>query len=446
MNYTRRKGLNRVAGLITGLILSASGALAQQPAVLLTLKEATDSTLAHNRDLGLSKLDEKIARAKTTEMDAIWLPQVDFSFTALSSNNPLNAFGFKMQQQVVQQKDFNPDLLNNPGATGDYSGRLQVKQPLLNMDLVYMRKAVAAQEGIYSLKTKRTAEYLVYEVEKAYGQLQLLYDAEKVLKEALRSANAMYIFTDNRVKEGLMQKSDALNVKVWIHTVETQLAETGSNIRNASDFLNLLMGKPYGTVYTAEPVMQENTTVANSSIPDDRADFAAMKKAMEASRLMIRAAEKSYLPRINAFASYQVNDYRLTGFSAGSYLAGLQLSWDIFKGNSTKNKIITQQTELNKLNDQLQNQQEQSQLELNKTLRQLEDARFKIRQQSAAIENATEALRILQDRYEQGLVNSTDVLNAQTQLSQQQLGKASAVFSYNSTAAYIRFLTSTQKN
>lgn len=252
MNYTRRKGLNRVAGLITGLILSASGALAQQPAVLLTLKEATDSTLAHNRDLGLSKLDEKIARAKTTEMDAIWLPQVDFSFTALSSNNPLNAFGFKMQQQVVQQKDFNPDLLNNPGASGDYSGRLQVKQPLLNMDLVYMRKAVAAQEGIYNLKTKRTAEYLVYEVEKAYGQLQLLYEAEKVLKEALRSANAMYTFTDNRVKEGLMQKSDALNVKVWIHTVETQLAETGSNIRNASDFLNLLMGKPYGTVYTAE--------------------------------------------------------------------------------------------------------------------------------------------------------------------------------------------------
>lgn len=446
MNYTKRNRLNRVTALITGLILFASSGQAQQPAVLLTLKEATDSTLAHNRDLGLSKLEEKIARAKTKEMDAIWLPQAELSFTALSSNNPLNAFGFKMQQQVVQQKDFNPDLLNNPGASGDYSGRLQVKQPLLNMDLVYMRKAVAAQEGIYTLKSKRTEEYLVYEVNKGYLQLQLLYDAEKVLKEALRTANAMYAFTDNRVKEGLMQKSDALNVKVWIHSVETQLAETGSNIRNASDYLSLLMGRPYGTVYTAEPAQAETTETAGSSIPADRADFAAMKKAIEASQLMIRAAEKSYLPRINAFAAYQVNDYRLTGFNAGSYLAGLQVSWDIFKGNSTKNKIITQQTELTKLSGQLQNQQEQSQLELNKTLRQLEDARFKIRQQTAAIENAAEALRILQDRYEQGLVNSTDVLHAQTQLSQQQLGKAEAVFSFNHTAAYIRFLTSTQKN
>ena len=174
MNYTRRNRLNRVAALITGVILFASAGRAQQPAVLLTLKEATDSTLAHNRDLGLSKLEEKIARAKTKEMDAIWLPQADLSFTALSSNNPLNAFGFKMQQQVVQQKDFNPDLLNHPGASGDYSGKLQVKQPLLNMDLVYMRKAVAAQEGIYTLKTKRTEEYLVYEVNKGYLQLQLL--------------------------------------------------------------------------------------------------------------------------------------------------------------------------------------------------------------------------------------------------------------------------------
>ena len=446
MKYTRRQQLNRVAGLITGLFLFAAASQAQQPVVYLTLKEATDSTLANNRDLGLSRLDEKIARAKTKEMDAIYLPQADFSFTALSSNNPLNAFGFKLQQQVVQQKDFNPDLLNKPGASGDYSGRLQVKQPLLNMDLVYMRKAVAAQEGIYQMKTQRTTEYLTYEVKKGYLQLQLLYEAEKVLKEALRSANAMYTFTDNRVKEGLMQKSDALNVQVWIHTVETNLAETTSNIRNASDYLSLLMGRPYGTVYSAEPAKPENTELSGVSVPENRADFAAMKKAMEASSLMIKSAEKSYLPRINAFASYQTNDYRLTGFGAGSYLAGLQLSWDIFKGNSTKNKISTQQVELSKLSGQLENQQVQSQLELNKTLRQLEDARYKIRQQTAAVENATEALRILQDRYEQGLVNSTDVLQAQTQLSQQQLGKAQAVFSYNSTAAYISFLTSSQKN
>lgn len=379
-------------------------------------------------------------------MDVIFLPQLDLSFTSLASNNPLNAFGFKLQQQIVKQTDFNPALLNDPGNTADFNTRLQIRQPVYNPDMTYMRKAMAVQTSMYGLQTKRSGEYIRFEVRKAWLQLRLAYDAQTVLKEALKTANASYTFISNRVKEGLMQQSDALNVKVWISTVESGLAESGSNIRNASDYLSLLMGTPYGTIYTVPAVADETLPASPAAvIPADRADFAAMKKAIEASGLMIESSRKSYLPKVNAFASYQLNDNSLFGFGAGSYLAGIQVSWDIFKGNSTKNKIITRQSEKNKLEEQLQQQQEQNQLELNKTTRQLEDARYKIKQQAAAVENAAEALRILQDRYEQGLVNSTDVLQAQTQLSQQKLGKAQAEFAYNSTLAYIQFLTATNQ-
>lgn len=427
------------------LLLFNAGVLAQSQPVKLGLQEAIDSTLAHNRHLGIAKMEEKIAAARLKEMDAIWLPQVDFSYTALNSNNPLNAFGFKMQQQNVKQSDFLPDLLNDPGSNADFTTRLQVKQPVYNADMLYMRKALAAQQGIYQFKTKRTGEYLAYEVKKAYLQLQLVYDAEQVLKEALETANALYTFTDNRVKEGLLQKSDALNVKVWIHTVETQLANTRSNIRNASDYLGLLMGKEPGTIYTVEKPVETIAAYDGVSVAENRADFAAMKKALEASDLMITAAKKSYLPRVNAFGSYQLNDYRMLGFGAGSYLAGVQLSWDIFKGNSTRNKINTQLTERNKLAEELKAAQEKSQLELNATLRQLEDARYKITQQTAAVESAAEALRILKDRYEQGLVNSTDILQAGTQLSQQKMGKVQALFDYNSAAALLQFQAAIQQ-
>ncbi|MBK8952651.1 MAG: TolC family protein [Chitinophagaceae bacterium] len=274
----------------------------------------------------------------------------------------------------------------------------------------------------------------------------LTYDGEAVLKEALKTAQAMYDFTTNRVKEGLVQQSDALNVKVWITTVETNLAETKSNIRNASDYLSLLMGKPYGTLYTVKKAPKEvNAVMENTAIPGNRSDFEAMKKAIEASDLMIKSSKMSFLPKVNAFGSYQLNDNRMLGFGADSYLAGIQLSWDIFKGNSTKNRIFTQQIERNKLSEQLQSQQEQSQLELNKTNRQLADAQYKIKQQQTASASAAEALRILQDRFEQGLVNSTDVLRAQTQLSEQKLGLVQAVFNHNVTSAYINFLTANNK-
>ena len=56
------------------------------------------------------------------------------------------------------------------------------------------------------------------------------------------------------------------------------------------------------------------------------------------------------------------------------------------------------------------------------------------------MEQATEALRILQNRYQQGLVNTTDVLMANTQVLQQKFALAQAVFNANVTKAYIKFL------
>ena len=128
---------------------------------------------------------------------------------------------------------------------------------------------------------------------------------------------------------------------------------------------------------------------------------------------------------------------------ANSYLVGVQLSWDIFKGNQIKNTITIQKLERDKLSEQLAQQKDQSQLELNKAYHDLSDARFEIQQEKAAIEQASESLRILQNRYQQGLVNTTDVLTAETQLSQQKFALAQASFTMNLTRYYLQFLTAT---
>ena len=144
---------------------------------------------------------------------------------------------------------------------------------------------------------------------------------------------------------------------------------------------------------------------------------------------------------LNAFANYQLNDSKLAGFGANAYVAGLQLSWNLFKGNQTRNKVATQTLERNKMVEELAKQKDEGNIELRKTQRALADAKFKIEQQTSAVELADEALRILQNRYKQGLVNTTDVLTAQTQLLQQKLTYQQAVYAANLTAAYLQFLT-----
>ncbi len=419
--------------------------VAQDSIKLLRLDEAITATLNNNKAIQLAKLDESIAASNYKQTEAIYLPQVGFSYTAMSSNNPLNAFGFKLQQKSITQNDFNPSLLNSPGGTADFTTKLELQQPLINMDLLYKRKAAAKQTELYQYKTQRTKEYLTYEVKKAYLQLQLAYDGVKVLEEALQTTKAVYTFTDNHFKQGLIQKSDVLNAQVQITIVETNLAKANSNIRNASDYLSLLMGQGDAVIYKAENNLQTtvSTNPASTKIAANRPDFLAMQKAIEATDLMIISNKKSYLPKLNAFGSYQFNDNSMLGFGANAYMAGVQLSWNIFKGNSTKNLIATQKLERNKLAEQLAQQKEQSQLELNKAYRDLADAQFDIQQQKSSIEQATESLQILQNRFGQGLVNTTDVLMATTQLSQQKFALAQATFTSNVTKAYLQLLTAT---
>ena len=417
---------------------------AQDSTRFLSLSDAIANSLQNNQSVQLAQQDEKIANAKYNQTQAIYLPQVGFSYTAMSTNNPLNAFGFKLQQKSITMNDFNPDLLNHPNGTPDFTTKLDVMQPIINMDMWYQKKAAAKQTEIYQFQTERTKEYIRFEVQKAYLQLAFAYDAMKVLEDANKTSKAVNKFAADHFEQGLIQKSDVLNTEVHIKMVESNLAKANSNIRNASDYLSFLMHLPTGVIYKVNEPGAGNSTGADNSmkLTDSRSDFLAMQKAIEASDYAIASSKKSYLPRLNAFGSYQLNDSRMLGFGANAYLAGLQLSWDIFSGNKTKNTIITQTLERNKLKDQLTQQKNQSQVELNKALRDLNDANFEVKQQEKSIEQASEALRILQNRYEQGLTNTTDLLMASTQLSQQQLLKAQALLTSNITKAYIQFLTS----
>lgn len=431
--------------LVTGIFLFAGIVVQAQNTVELQLSAAIDSAVKNNAHVQLSKMDEAIAASNYKQTEAVFLPQLGFSYTAMTTNNPLNAFGFKLQQQSITQNDFNPALLNNPSATPDFTTKLQLQQPIVNMDMWFMRKGAAKQMEVYQYKTQRTKEYISFQVQQAYLQLQLAYNARSVLEEALNTAKAMSRSTSNYFDQGLVQKSDLLNAQLQVTKIETNIADVNSNIQDASDALSLLMGNAKGTTYTIPASFNFSGTANADSLPAARSDFKAMESAIGAYDLMIKSNKMSYLPKLNAFASYQLNDNAMFGFGANAYLAGVQLSWDIFKGNSTKNKIATQTLERNKLQEELNTQKSENELELNKARRQLADAQFTITQQKAAVAQAQEALRILQDRYEQGLVKTTDVLMAQTQLSQQELAVAQAIFSANLATAYIQFLTATNQ-
>lgn len=102
----------------------------------------------------------------------MYLPQVSFSYSLLNSNDPLNAFAFKLQGKSIAAADFNPDALNHPSGRSDFVTQLNLRQPLVNIDMLYQRKAAAQQKEIYRYKTQRTKEMIIFQSQQAFLQLQ----------------------------------------------------------------------------------------------------------------------------------------------------------------------------------------------------------------------------------------------------------------------------------
>lgn len=435
----------RKLSMLTMGVMLVSFAMKAQNGTYISLSEAVTTASQNNANVKMAELDKRVANANYRQTDAVFLPQVDLSYTALSTNNPLNAFGFLLQQSSVTQMDFDPAKLNDPGSAQDYSAKVEAKLPLFNLDMIYARKGAKAQEEIYKYKAQRTQEYIAYETKKAYTQLQMSYRAVNILQSSLTDVKKIHQTVSNFYAQGLAQKSDVLNAQVQVNTVETALTKAQSNIHNASDGLRLLMGLDQSDdIYKVDELAQNTQSVEQVSVSSSRSDFMALSKAVDATNMMVKSSKMAFLPRVNAFGSYQLNDSKAFGFKADSYLVGINLSWNIFSGNQNKNKVKSYQFQRDKMQQDLNLHLQQGQMELNKNQRDLLDAQTEINQQNISIEQASEALRILENRYKEGLANTTDVLMAQAQLSQQKLLHSQAVMNYNITHAYIEFLTETK--
>jgi outer membrane protein TolC len=412
----------------------------------LTISKSDIWQKAKDKNLQIKIADQtfKSAQADYRQSNALFLPSISASHTAISTTNPLMAFGSKLNQEVLSASDFNPALLNDPAVTQNYATKIEVLQPLINIDGLYGRQAAKSKMEAFQLQTERSTEYLQLEVNKSFMQLQLAYKAVKVLEKASATADANLKLVDNYFKQGILQKTDVLSVQVRVSEIKNQLQYAKSNVQNASDYLAFLLNED-NTNKIYKPLEELDNTIAissiNTTLSGNRKDILAMDKSSEAYAKMWQSSKMNFLPTLNAFGSYEMYDDTLFGTNAQGYLVGAQLSWKVFDGYKSIGKMEKAKADYQKAEAENQQYKSQSQMELNKTNRQLKDAENKVNLEKLALEQSQEAYRIRSNRFTQGLEKTTDLLQAETQMFQKELQLLQAVFEYDFTKEYLQFLT-----
>ena len=413
-----------------------------QDVVPIAKSDVLSKVSENNTSIKISEEEFNAARADYRQTNAVFLPNITASHTGIATTNPLMAFGSKLNQEILTQNDFNPALLNDPSQIENYATKLEIQQPLINLDGIYQRKAAKSKMEAMSLKTERTQDYLVFEVDKAYMQLQLAYKAVAVLEKALEAANANKKLADDSFKQGYLQRADVLNVEVRVTEVQNQLQTAKSNVQNASNYLSFLMNDDTYVVYTPTDELNIATfTLEDKMVSENRSDIKAMQLASNAYEAMNKADKMAFLPRLNAFGSYELYDDKIFQGDANGYLFGAQLSWDLFQGSKRFGKVQKSKAEFEKSKLEYKQYVSQSNLELNKAKRAFLDADNKLKLTTLALQQSEESLRIRTNRFKEGLEKTSDLLIAETQYAQKQLEYYQTIFEYNYTQAYLQFLT-----
>ena len=427
----------------TGIILSSFFGFGQDT-LSISKSELIQKLSDKNLQLKIAEKTYQSAKADYNQSRALFLPNINVSYTGISTTNPLMAFGSKLNQEILTASDFNPALLNDPAKTQNFATKFEIQQPIINVDGLYERQAAKSKMEAFQLQNERTKEYLELEVSKAYMQLQLAYRAVKVLEKAAATGKTNLKLVDNYFKQGLSQKTDLLNVQVRVNEITNQLQYAKSNVQNASDYLAFLLNEDTnGKTYKPSEELENTISVEEikTSLSDNRKDIQAMTKSSEAYEKMVQSSKMTFLPRLNAFGSYELFDRNFIGTSAKGYTVGAQLSWTVFDGYKSIGKFEKAKAESQKASTEKEQYKAQSQLELNKTNRQLKDAENKVNLSQLAFEQSQEAYRIRQNRFTQGLEKTTDLLQSETQMIQKELEHLQSVFEYNFTKQYLQFLT-----
>jgi len=419
---------------------------------MLVMSQATQSIgkedfleKVKSQNTSLKKSIQEIQKAKADyiQTSAIFLPNVRASHTGFVTTNPLMAFGSRLNQGILTQNDFNPTLLNNPTETRNFATIIQVQQPLINVDAMYQRKAAKDMLEFSQLQADRVQDYILLESQRAYMDLQIAYKNKEVVQKAVEYVSVLAKQSENFYKEGIIQKSNLLSVEIRLLELQNKLAQAESHIQNTSNYLSHLMNEEQAKALEPQDSLSafEFDQAFNSEVSKNRSDLKALEVASRAQKNLLQSNKFGFLPKLNAFGSYELYDNQIFNGDASGYIVGATLSWDLFDGLKRKGAIKKAEAQLEQSQIQQEEYKSESNLELAKTLRQFVVAKKNIQLSKLAVEQSEEVLRIKTNRFKAGLEKISEVLLSESQVSEKRLAYYQAIYQYNYTFHYLEFLT-----
>lgn len=398
------------------------------PASALSLKECLARAAVANQQLKASAYDEKIAAGTVRITESAYLPRVDFQAGYVAQLEP-QAVKIAAEPIATQQAEYGYVSLSLYQTLYDF-GRTsrRVEQAVHTRDALLL--TYGSQEQDIFFQVIRT----YYGILTGEKYLATADDEVRQMENHLKVAKNLY-------EQGVVTRNDLLQAEVRLANSRQKRLSVANNIENGWLYLNLLTGENANHRAVLEQPEQQTETADLDMMMEiarrKRHEIGALKKAIKADEAAINEYRTHYYPEIFAKLGldYVEND-RVQEQTIMAATIGLKMN--LFEGFATASRQQQALHTKTREEEKLRNLEANIRLELETAMNDLRVAEKRIAVSELAIRQSEENLRINSDRYLEKVGTATEVLDAQTLLTQTRTDYFRSIFDYQIAAARVK--------
>jgi outer membrane protein TolC len=389
---------------------------AQEPAVIrLTVDDAVERALAHAPRLRQLGANEAAAEEAVLQARADGRPRLDLSagYTRYS-NVPEFVVGIP-----GNTTPFFPNIPDNPRV------RVSASYPLYTGGRVEgLIESAGGERTSAGERLEAARADLVLETRRAYWALVTAAERVKVVSENLTAFEAHLTDARNRERFGLAARNEVLAVEVDRDRAELSRlrAETGSRIAaaNLARLIGLDSGEsvePVETLAASSTSVEDVETLVASAVAN-RPELAAIRGRLASAQAQARVERSYRLPQLSLGAGvyYAHPNPRYLPPEPewnGNWEVGLSMGWSLFDGGRSSAGERRAGAQVEAIEAELADLEERIRLDVVSARLELENARAAVGLADRARGAARESRRVAAERYREGVILSSELLDAE---------------------------------
>ncbi len=423
--------------MLFGIFFIGISAVEAQQKTSLTLTEAIDMAWSKSNEITLANTKIKTKKLELQATKNNQYPDLKLSgqYQRLANagiNFKLNQSNDPQQMPVVNQL-----MVGQLNATVPVYAGFKLQNTIKAQDYLYQAEMANAEQ---------TKEEIALRVIEYYASLYKAQKTIEILKENQKSAKQRVKDFIELEKNGIIPRNDLLKSKLQVSKIQLSLDETTNNLKTINFYLTTLLKLNPETqleIREADFADFQMTNVPTNELPalENRKDLKALQHQGKASETSVKISKGSYYPTIALVGGYTALDLSNVITVQNAMNVGVGISYDLsmLLKNGTlvkiaENKVIEVQNNEAILTDYIRTQVKKA----------IEDYDLALKQTvvyEEAQEQATENYRIVKDKYDNGLSDTNDLLEADVEQLNSKINKALA--KANSIQKYYELLSVT---